>query len=102
MPLYQPHQAAIYRLVNGVYTYTGNNAMGHLTNRGNGADLEATGWNNTQVGEFIYNWEDFYNIKQGDRLLVDGDYWNVIAIPQRRNEIYILRESRAQVEKTFE
>jgi hypothetical protein len=100
--LYQPHSAAVYRQVAGVYTPTGNSVLGHLTNRNYSSDLAESGWNQTQAGEYLYSWEDYSKIKQGDRLLVDGNYWNVVSQPQQRNEVYILRESRVRVEKTAE
>ena len=86
----------------GTYTATGNSVLGHLTNRSYSSDLAESGWNQTQAGEYLYAWEDCTKIKQGDRLLVDGNYWNVVSQPQQRSEVYILRESRVRVEKTIE
>ena len=102
MPLYNPHSAAIYRQVAGTYTATGDTVLGHLTNRNYSSDLAESGWNQTQAGEYIFNWEDYSKVLQGDRLLVDGAYWNVVSMPQQRSEVYILRESRVRVEKTTE
>ena len=99
MPIYFPHNAHIYNLnTSEVYEASGQYIPGHLTLRQYSADLIETGINQRQIAEYIFKWEDRNKVKQGDRLLVDGEFWHVISPVQSRNEVYILRESRVQLE----
>ena len=107
--VYWAHTAAVYRVSGDSYTATSVTINGHLTKREFTSELGPSGWDSLETAVFIFPWEysqaddaGNYFIKQGDRLLVDGNFWNVVSQVQARNEIAVLRESRVKLEKTVE
>lgn len=100
--LYTPHTAVVYSVSGDSYTATSVTINGHLTKREFTSELGSSGWDSLENAVFIFPWEASGFMKQGDRLLVDGNFWNVVSQVQARDEVYILRESRVKLEKTVE
>lgn len=97
---YQPHQAAVYREIGGAYVSTGTTVYGQLSAPDSSAELTNSGWNQTEIRVFLFSWEDYDKIEMGDRILVSGAYYNVTTKPVRTDAVFILRNSRVQVEAT--
>lgn len=97
---YQPHQAAVYREVAGAYTSTGTTVYGQLSAPDTSVELTQSGFNQTETRTYLFSWEDYDKIEMGDRLLVSGAYYHVTTKPVRTDAIFILRNSRVQLEAT--
>lgn len=86
MPIYNPHLA--------LHTTSNETLTGHLQRQTPEAVLRDWGVDDTNAAIFIFDYDKAGEIQVGDKLLIDGDYWYAIRPVVRRNDIWILRESR--------
>lgn len=94
--IYEPHVGLIFKAPDWTQSDT---IPCHLTGKQATASMLDTGQNQTQTATLIFRWEDRGKLSMGDRILVDGEMWIAITDVVSRNEIYILREARVNLEK---
>lgn len=86
MPVYNPHSA---------YHQTSSEVLpGHLLRQSPEAVLKDYGIDDENAAIFIFDYDKAGEIAVGDKLLIDGNYWYAIRPVVRRNDIWMLRESR--------
>lgn len=101
--LYTPHLASVYRAVtpnSNDYVSNGNAVYGLLQPVDSAVAYQSWGIDTDQPSEWFCNIGE--DIDVGDRLLVDGSYWEVKALPKKYTSIFYLAYAKYLVQRVGE